>query len=156
MKPEVKQDFMRRISQANATGLVVILYDMFLTYTDDALASKPREAAFMSAVSHARQVLIELRRSLHMEHDIARRTYEIYRYVDRRLSMAQVRREAEPVKEVQGFMQRLRDAYAEAVKGDTSEPLMKNAETVYAGMTYGKTDINTESTGAGSNRGFFA
>ena len=53
-------------------------------------------------------------------------------------------------------MQRLRDAYAEVAKQDTSAPLMQNADTVYAGMTYGKTDVNTGSTAAGTNRGFLA
>ncbi len=36
MTREMKQIFTRRITQANSTQLVVILYDMILTYLKDA------------------------------------------------------------------------------------------------------------------------
>ena len=36
MKDTLKQEFTRRISMANSTELVVILYDMVLAYSDDA------------------------------------------------------------------------------------------------------------------------
>ena len=36
MKKEQIVDFTRRISQANRSGLVVVMYDIFFTYLDDA------------------------------------------------------------------------------------------------------------------------
>ena len=36
MTKEMKQIFTRRITQANRTQLVVVVYDMLLTYLDDA------------------------------------------------------------------------------------------------------------------------
>ena len=51
-------------------------------------------------------------------------------------------------------MQRLRDAWAEVAKQDRSAPLMKNTDVVYAGMTYGKHDVLTGSSAAGTNRGY--
>lgn len=36
MVNELKQEYTRRITQANKTQLIVILYEMFLTYTKDA------------------------------------------------------------------------------------------------------------------------
>ena len=36
MKDTLKQEFTRRISVANSTDLIVILYDMVLSYADDA------------------------------------------------------------------------------------------------------------------------
>ena len=42
MKKEEKQDFTLRITQANPTQLVVILYEMLLCYLEDA----------MQAISH--------------------------------------------------------------------------------------------------------
>ena len=36
MKDTLKQEFTRRISMANSTELIVILYDMVLAYADDA------------------------------------------------------------------------------------------------------------------------
>ena len=39
MKKEQIVDFTRRISQANRSGLVVVMYDIFFTYLDDARAA---------------------------------------------------------------------------------------------------------------------
>ena len=36
MQDTLKQEFTRRISMANSTELIVILYDMVLAYADDA------------------------------------------------------------------------------------------------------------------------
>ena len=154
MTNEIKQDFMLRISQANKSGLVVILYDMFLTYLKEARDSEAKSEELRSAIRNSGNVLSELIASLHMEYDIARSTCELYRYVERELIPADVRRDASGLEHAQSVMQRLRDAYAEVAKQDTSAALMQNTDTVYAGMTYGKNDINTDSTAAGSNRGF--
>ncbi len=156
MTNEEKQDFMLRISQANKSGLVVILYDMFLTYMKEAKACEPKSAELCTSIRNSRNVLSELIVSLHMEYDVAKSTCELYRYVERQLIIADVRRDASGLDHAQSVMQRLRDAYAEVAKQDTSAPLMQNADTVYAGMTYGKTDVNTGSTAAGTNRGFLA
>lgn len=39
MKKEQIVDFTRRISQANRSGLVVVMYDIFFTYLNDARAA---------------------------------------------------------------------------------------------------------------------
>ncbi|MBR3518362.1 MAG: hypothetical protein IKO10_18825 [Lachnospiraceae bacterium] len=51
-------------------------------------------------------------------------------------------------------MQCLRDAYAQVAEKDTSEPLIKNTDVVYTGMTYGKHDMMTGSSATGTNRGY--
>ena len=147
---------MLRISQANKSGLVVILYDMFLTYISEAKESAPKSEELKNAIRNSRNVLSELIGSLHMDYDIAKSTYELYRYVERELITADIKRDASGLDHAKSVMQRLRDAYAEVSKQDTSVPLMQNTDTVYAGMTYGKGELNTDSTAAGSNRGFLA
>ncbi len=64
MTSEKKQEFTLRISQANKTELVVILYDMFQAYLEDAEHAEGEE--FHNAISHARAVLNELIESLDM------------------------------------------------------------------------------------------
>ena len=92
MTNEEKQDFMLRISQANKSGLVVILYDMFLTYIKDAKACEPKSAELCTSIRNSRNVLSELIDSLHMEYDIAKSTCELYRYVAVMLRVLTMRR----------------------------------------------------------------
>lgn len=156
MTKEQKQDFTLRISQANKSALVVITYDIFLAYAKEAQEADAHAEEFAAAIRNARGALSELLASLNMEQDIAKSTCQLYRFAERELIRADVRRDAAPLPEVISIMQRLRDAYAEAAKTDTSAPLMKNTDVVYAGMTYGKNDIMTGSSNAGTNRGFLA
>ena len=44
----------------------------------------------------------------------------------------------------------------EVAKQDTSEPLMHNTQQVYAGMTYGKEQLNENFQESDTSRGFFA
>ena len=53
------------------------------------------------------------------------------------------------------MLQQLYEAFAASARQDTSEPLMQNAQQVYAGYTYGKNNIN-ESYDVQSSRGFLA
>lgn len=154
MTSEKKQEFTLRITQANKSELVVILYDMFQAYLEDAEQTEGEE--FHSAISHARAVLNELIESLDMKYEIAKNLYQIYRYVERLLIQADVRLEKEPLKEISGHMSQLRDAYDTVSKEDASPSIMENTEVVYAGMTYGKSDLNENNVGGASKRGFLA
>ncbi len=154
MTSEKKQEFTLRITQANKSELVVILYDMFQAYLED--AEQAEGEAFHKAISQARAVLNELIESLAMEYEIAKNLYQIYRYVERLLIQADVRQDKEPLKEVSGHMKQLRDAYDTISKEDTSPSVMENTEVVYAGMTYGKSDLNENNVGGASKRGFLA
>ncbi|MBR3526013.1 MAG: flagellar protein FliS [Lachnospiraceae bacterium] len=159
MTDEVKQGFIMRISQANKSRLVEIVYDMFLSYTREALAQDAKSESYHRAVSHARGCLSELIDSVHRESEaaeLAANYYNLYRFAERQLILADLRRDPELLKEPLSIMQRLRDAWAEVAKQDKSAPLMKNTDVVYAGMTYGPGDVSVDSTAAGTNRGFYA
>ena len=151
-----KQDFMLRITGANRTGLVVILYDMFLEYMSELKAAMPGSADFKKAIDHGRNVLLELMDSINMKTEIGKNTYSLYRFADRRLIMASIRQNTDRVDEAVSIMQKLRDAYAKSVENDDSPVLMQNAEVAYAGMTYGPGELNTDYSGAVENRGFLA
>lgn len=172
MTDKKKQEFTLRITQANKSETVVILYDMFQTCLEDAnlaavknaerssVSSNPREAMdgaeFHRAIRQARAVLNELIESLFMEYDIAQNLYQIYRYVERLLIRADVRLEVSPLKEAGRLMGKLGHAYELVSKEDTSPAIMENAESVYAGMTYGKTELHESNIGSSANRGFLA
>ena len=52
------------------------------------------------------------------------------------------------------MIKNLHDSYESVADADDSEPLMKNAQSVVAGMTYGKNQILEESTSDISSRGY--
>ena len=66
MTKECKQQFTLRITQANATQLVVILYEMTLQYLADA-EQAAEDAQFLEAVRRTRGCINELLNSLHRE-----------------------------------------------------------------------------------------
>ena len=68
--------------------------------------------------------------------------------------MADIRRDPAGLGEAEKIMKSLRDAYASAAESDSSEPIMKNTDTIYAGMTYSRGKLTTDSAASGTNRGF--
>ncbi len=144
MKDTLKQEFTRRISMANSTELIVILYDMVLSYADDAeeALKSDQDHDFYVSISRMRNCVNELMCSLHMEYEPAQALLSLYRYCMRKLSAAGVRRSIEPIDEIRKIMVPLRESYFGLVGLNTSGPVMGNSETVVAGLTYGKNDIN--------------
>ena len=73
MTKELKQQFTLRISQANKSQLVVILYEMMITYLDEAKEAYDRQdrAGFREGIRKSRGCLMELMSSLHFEYEVA-------------------------------------------------------------------------------------
>lgn len=156
MTKEMKQIFTRRITQANRTQLVVILYDMILTYLKDATAAQEIGCGqeFKKDMQCARNCISELRGSLNFNYDLARNLFAIYAFADRELAHDMQGISAEQLAQLTGMFQKLRDAYYTISKEDQSQPLMENAQDVYAGFTYNKTDVNESLSKYGAARGY--
>lgn len=154
MTDALKHEYTRRISSANSTELVVILYDMVLSYTDEAEAAlkSDDDHEFYSAISKMRNCINELMCSLHMEYEPAQALLSLYRYCIRKLSTAGIRKSIQALDEIRNVMRPLRESYAGLVSVNTSGPVMDNSESIYAGLTYGKNDVN-ESLVGNTNRG---
>ena len=73
MTNEKKQAFTRRITQANRTQLVVILYEMLLVYLEDASEaySEDNKQEFVQNLNMVRECIKEMRVSLNFEYDIS-------------------------------------------------------------------------------------
>ena len=56
--------------------------------------------------------------------------------------------------EAEKILRRLYGSFVEVARQDTSEPLMRNTQQVYAGMTYGRASLN-ENYIDDDQRGFF-
>lgn len=156
MTKEMKQIFTRRITQANSTQLVVILYDMILAYLKDAAAAQETgcEQEFKKDMQCARNCISELRGSLDFNYDLSRNLFAIYAFADRELAHDMYGIDAEQLSQISGMFQKLRDAYHTISREDHSQPLMENAQNVYAGYTYGRTDVNESLMQYGAARGY--
>ncbi len=156
MTDDLKQKFTLRITQANKTELTVILYEMTMVYVKDAKVALLTHdiAEFRKEIKRARRCMEELLSSLHIEYAIARHMMQLYLYVNRELAKADVWCVEEPLDHALLVIQNLHDAYIEISKKDTSEPIMSNIQSVYAGLTYGKNNLNENLVNNTANRGF--
>lgn len=156
MDKELKQIFTRRLSQCNRGEMVVIIYDIYFAYEGDIrdAFSASHYEEFKVSVHKAQEVLQELMRSLDFSYDIAKELYPLYRYCYNQLAKAVYENRMERIEDAGKIMKRLYGSFVEAARQDTSEPMMSNVQHVYAGMTYGRQDLN-ESYMDDNNRGFF-
>lgn len=158
MKDELKQQFALRITQANKSELVVILYEMFLTYIGDAKDDLKDQdlKTFRLNIQRARGCLKELMASLNYNYEPASSLLSLYIYINKLLVEADIHGEEKPLNEGEKIMKRLHSAYDTVSKEDHSAPVMDNAQTVYAGLTYSKNDLSVNLDEGRGSRGFFA
>ena len=156
MTNEKKQEFTLRITSANSTELIEILYEMLLEYVEDAKAAigKNDINEIHDAIRKARGCLRELMESIDFEYDIAGYFMSLYAYVNKELLLAEIRKDVKVFDNVKVVIEPLRDTYIELAKMDKSEPVMQNTQKVTAGLTYSKSAIN-ESLEEQNNRGFY-
>lgn len=156
MTKETKQIFTRRITQANRTQLIVILYDMVLAYIKDAADAYDIgcKQEFKKDLQCARNCISELRNSLDFSYDLSKSLFAVYAFADRELASNISGMKTEHMDEIEQMFKKLRDAYYTVSKSDNTEPLMKNAQSVYAGFTYGRTDINESMLCGSARRGY--
>ena len=158
MKKEDKQQFTLRITQANSTELVVILYEMLLCYLEDGEnAIKNGEAElFHEAARNARGCLNELVNSLNLNYEPAPELQRLYMFCFRRLARAEQRLDVVPIIESRRVINPVRDAYGKIAGQNSAGPVMRNSQTVYAGLTYGKNSLTENMADQGMNRGILA
>ncbi len=160
MTREVKQQFTLRITQANSTDLVVILYEMLLCYLEESREALNGDTSdrevFREAVRKARGCINELMGSLKMEYEPAPALLQLYLFCIRRLALCEVRRDAKPLEEIERVIRPLHDAYMKIAGQNSAGPIMGNSQTVYAGLTYGKDNLTENMADQGPNRGMYA
>lgn len=150
------QAYTRRITQANSTEMIVILYDMTLDYVSEAQSSLENgdgDTGFTDAISKIQGCLSELINSLHMEYEPAGDLRRLYDFCIRRVAVSQAKKDGSILDEIVRVIKPLREAYSKITDKNTGGPVMGNSQTVYAGLTYGKDEL-IESLSTNANRGF--
>ena len=155
MTKECKHQFTLRITQANSTQMIVILYEMILCYLDEmeeAIQAKD-ETALHEGARKIRGCINELLGSLHMEYEPAPQLQQLYLFCIRRLVHAERRKEESLLSEIRRVIKPLRDAYRQIELQNDKGPVMNNSQTLYAGLTYGRNHLTENMTDQGANRG---
>ena len=156
MTKELKQEYTLRITQANKTQLITILYEMALLYVDEAeeALSDGDRSELKNAVRRIQGCMCELMDSLHMEYEVARNLLQLYLYINREVAKAALHSDTECLEHVRPVLDKLLSAYKQIEGQDASGPVMGNAQTVYAGLTYGRNDLMENAADPAANRGF--
>ena len=158
MNKEKKQEFTVRITNANRSELVVILYDMILTYLEEgkAFLKAGKQEEFCEEVKKAQDCVKELLSALDKQYEIASELAKLYLYVNRTFVKIMVKPEEELIASAENVIKGLRESFQEIAKQDESSVLMGNAQEIYAGLTYGKNSLNENLSDEGGSRGFLA
>ena len=140
MKAESVKIYTRRITSANKSEIIVIMYDIIeenLTLAEEAL-NKGDKVTFKNELKQAVSFVKELLVSLDMSYEISKNLASLYIYVSRCLNFALVSGKKEEIEAAEKVLRKLGESFREVAKTDESEPVMENTQRVYAGITYGR------------------
>ncbi len=156
MTSEKKQEYTLKITNASPTGIIVILYDLAIDYIKEAgdCFEKGDHEGAKTQCTNAGRVLGDLISSLDFTYGISFPLYRIYEYISRIVSMAVIKNDKSALTDAVRLLSSLRESFDELSAKDNSGPAMSNAQTVYAGLTYGKGTLNESTSLSPDNRGY--
>lgn len=156
MEQSLKQEFTRRLSQCNKSELVVITYEILFAYLDEAKDAYQKDdfEAYKTAIRKVQNSIETLHQALDYQYELSQNLHQLYVYSKNTLEKAVYQNRLDGLYEAEKILKRLYTSFCEVCKTDTSGPVMKNTQQVYAGITYGKTNLN-ENFIEDDHRGFF-
>jgi flagellar protein FliS len=157
MNAEKKKSYTRRITTANKTQMITILYEITLEYIDEAIHSidQNKNQAFGDSIRKAQNCIDELILSTNTEYELGVNFKRIYFFEKRQLLKAYAKKDVQYLIQAKGIFEKFHASYLELEKHDKSGPIMVNTQEVYAGMTYGKYSL-LENMTFNQNRGYMA
>lgn len=158
MTNEKKQEYTLKITSANKSELIVIIYDIALDYITESkkAMSDSDKSKFYKAIDCAQKSVESLITGLNFDYEISKNLWHLYFYINKKLAEAIKNYSLLEVDEAENILKTLRASFAEIAKQDDSNPMMGNTQSVIAGMTYGKNSLNENLQNNGNNRGYFA
>lgn len=154
MTKEQIQEFTRRATQENHSGLILVLCDMDRVYISDALNADDTDE-YMRNVELAKRTHNELMDCFNPMDAQGRKVLTVLRYIYGRLVASGVKRKPQELDVCLDMLDTLQVAFVHLHEIDPEGPVMKNAHQVYAGLTYGKGVLNESTMGADyGSRGF--
>ena len=142
-----------RISQATRSQLVVITYDIIMDYLNEAIDKKDG-SEYKESLHMAMRGIDQLITGLDMNYEVSAQLYQLYIYMKRTLISMQVLIDCNKLNRIISMLKKLRAAFLEVSMQDTSEPVMKNTQKVYSGLTYSRSGANETAQDTLGNRGY--
>lgn len=144
------EKYKNRIINANASQIVVIVYEIIMENLEkiDNLNNKKLMLKNVELIN-------ELMHNLDFNYEISKELMRLYIYVEKQMISLSYKVDLETRDNLLKIIKNLYDAQLELSKQDMSEPIMQNTQSVYAGFTYGKNNLN-ETILNNDNRGFKA
>ncbi|MBQ8971155.1 MAG: flagellar protein FliS [Lachnospiraceae bacterium] len=158
MTKELIQDYTLKISQANPSGIIVLVYDIADQYIKDALSAfdAGNYEEYQTNCKNACRCVEDLLQALNYQYELAFPLMRLYVFINREISVASVMNRVEELLSARDLLLSLKGAFEEVAKQDTSEPALYNTQTVYAGLTYGKNQLNESVADPKGSRGITA
>lgn len=156
MTREKKQDFILRISQSNRSQLVVIIYEIILTYLEEAKVAYEKKdmEEFRESIRKAQPFVSELMEALDFKYAISIELLQLYLYVNKALVRSILRREKRNLESAIVVLETLKVGFIGVSEQDDSAPLIQNAQQIYAGLTYSKGSLTETLKDENLSRGF--
>lgn len=147
MTKEQINTYTMRITQANTSGLAVVLYDMVLDYIEESRQAYENGEAeeYERKLQQAQAGLQQLMQMSKMDTQVGCDVMSLYLFIDRQILLSIVKRQPVHLTECIHYLHRLREGFQTISRGDTDAPLMQNTQQIYAGLTYGRGYLNENS-----------
>jgi len=143
MTKETIQLFTNRISKANKTKMIVIVYDIALCHIDEAIENcSINFENYNKSVSYAMKCISDLIDALNFEYEISNQLLQIYTYIKKQLLLSKLNDSVENLENAKKILASMRETFVELAKQDTGSAMSETTEHVVVGMTYGKTNLN--------------
>lgn len=156
MTADLIKNYTLRISTANRTQIIVIVYELADVYLEEALKNIQDKdmTSYVDNCHHAMKCISHLMNALDDNYDLSDTLLSLYVYMNKEISMAAARYDEKRLMKVKEQIKSLSEAFSEVAKADASSPIMGNAQSVYAGLTYGKDSLNESIYDEGARRGY--
>jgi len=158
MNEQLVKEFQNKIVNANQSDLLVINYEMLMAELDAATERFEEEdrQGFTNSMRLATRLLRELSDNLDFRFSIAKELMSLYIFVNKTFLEAAQKHTVQPLKAAKDVLNMLLLGWKEVSKKEVgAAPLYKNSQQVYAGLTYGKGELN-ETVYSNGIRGFEA
>ncbi len=139
-KSEINE-FTKRIAQSNKTQLIVITYEIIVNYIESAQNSGS-DRDFIYNIQKAQQFLNDLTSALDYSYELSYDLLSLYSFANRCFVKSIARKQDCNLDTIKNMMLKLRESFEKVSREDKSGPVIKGAEPVYAGITYGKGSLN--------------
>lgn len=159
MKKDAIQAYTVKITQASKSELIVILYEMILTEITEAREGyvSGNQEVFDKELKRAQKYVSELMYVLDYHYPISLDLLSLYLYINKCIIIAIVKKNPFSLESAEVVLNKLLVGFEGVSKKDTSGPMMRNTQQLYAGLTYGKSKLNeTYIDPNNSSRGFIA